>query len=267
VQLQTILDWLPQVAVTAIPGFINQLLAARELVKSLHKYPLFTPRKSPTYWLYRLFIFSIVTFLFWVVIPLISPIDPPSPQRDWHDLDLLGWTLAFSFFFPYFLNAPISLLSFVVFDIGPTYKKISSFFRDTIIQGQFRKTQDFWADLGRELRFVAAQTNRQNYVDGHQFLRDSLVSTLNAQKFKTSESPTVDLESRLAKILPKRFDRLRLPSFRPDLSIETIQLLEQLLDEGLIPRSRLPEVLNAIGCYQCAQRYFPKATKGSRSRR
>ncbi len=265
-QLQTIANWFPQVAVTTIPGFIHQWLAARELVKSLRNYPFFNPRKSPTYWLYKLFTFSLATFLFWVVVPLVFRIDPPSVQRNWQDWNLWGMALAVGFSLPYLLNAPFSILALGVFDIGPGYDKIVPIFRDAIIKAQLDKTAELWAEVGKEMRTVAAQTRQQNYIDGHKSLRDSLVFLINSQKQTVSTSPLAELEARLDAILPQRFDKILPQRFRPDLSEATIQLLDWLLAQGLISRSRLPQVLKAFGCSQCAHKYFPKASQGSRSR-
>ena len=265
-QLQTVLNWLPQIAVTSIPGFIHQWLAAGELVKSLRTYPFFNPSKSPTYWLYRLFVFSLTTFLFWVVVPLIFRIDSPSLQRNWKDWNLWGMALAVGFFLPYLLNAPFSILALGVFDIGPGYDKVVGIFRKAIVQSQQDYTQKFWEAVGEELRKVAAQTRQQNYIDGHRTLRNSLVSLLDSQSRSTSKLPIPELESRLSDVIPQRLSRILPQGFRPDLSHEAIGLLHFLLAEGLISRKRLPQVLKAFGCYQCAQEYFSNQPKDRRSR-
>ncbi len=265
-QLQTIINWLPQVAVTTLPGFIHQWFAARELVESLRKFPLFNPRKSPTYWLYRLFTFSLATFLFWFVVPLIFRIDAPSLQRNWQDWNLWGMALAVGFSLPYLLNAPFSILALGVFDIGPGYDKIVPIFRDAIVKAQLDKTAELWAQVGKELRTVAAQTRQKNYIDGYKTLRDSLVFLIDSQKQTVLESPLAELEGRLARPLLQQFDKIWPQRFRPDESEATIQLLNWLLAQGLISRSRLPQVLKDFGCHQSVQQYFPNATKGSRPR-
>lgn len=263
-QPQTILSWLPQVAVTTLPGFIHQHFAARELVESLQRFPLFNPRKSPTYWVYKLFTFLLATFLFWFIVPLIFRIDAPSLQRNWKDLNLWGMALAVGFSLPYLLNAPFSILALGVFDIGPGYDKIVPIFRDTIIKAQLDRTAELWAEVGKELRTVAVQTRGQNYTDGYKALRDSLVFLIDSQKQTVSKSPLAELEARLDKILPQRFDEILPRRFRLDQSEATIQMLDWLLAQGLISRSRLPQVLKDFSCHLSVQQYFPKAPQGSR---
>ena len=261
--LQTILGWLPQIAIAALAGFIHQWLATRELTKSLRRFPFFNPGKSLTYWIYKLFAFFLAAFVFWFVVPTIFRIAPPSIQRNWKDANLWGMALAVGFYFRHFLDAPISIVALGVFDIGPGYHKLVSIFHDTIVKALQDNNQDFWQEVGQELRAVAAKTGQQNYTNGYQFLSDSLRSEMRIRK-GTIQLQT--LERRLDAILPQRFVKIQPPSFRADLSETTIELLDWLLDEGLISRSRLPKTLRAFGCDRCIQQYFPNATKGSRSR-
>ena len=268
-QLQTAIDWLPQLAIAAFAGFIHQWLATRELIKSLRRFPFFSKNRSSAYWAYRLFSFLLAAFVFWAIIPTVFRIDPPSAQRNWKDLNLWGMALAVGFYFRHFLDAPISLVALGVFDIGPGYHKLMGIFRDTIVTAQRDNTQDLWADVGKKLREADKQTKQKNYISGHQFLRDSLIPN----RGKNNEIPNVraaDLKRRLDAILPRRSNQTPPPSFRTDLSDTTIELLNWLLDEGLISCDRLPQTLEAFGCHQCAQKYFPayfpNATKGSRPR-
>lgn len=263
-QLQTAIDWLPQIAIAAFAGFIHQWLATRELTQSLRRFPFFHKNKSSAYWTYKLFSFFLAAFVFWAVIPTIFRIDAPSVQRDWKDPNLWGMALAVGFYFRHFLDAPISLVALGVFDIGPGYHKLMGIFRDTIITAQQDKTQNLWETIGRDLREAAAQTKQKNYTNGHQFLRDSLIPA-RSTKNGISKVRAADLKGRLDAILPRRSDKVLPASFRTDLSDTTIELLNWLLDESLISCDRLPQVLEAFGCYQCAQTYFPNATKGRRS--
>lgn len=264
-QLQILQAWLPQIIVAALPGFIHQWIAAQELTKSLRRFPLFNPRKSPTYWFYRLFAFAITAFSFWFVVPLIFRVDPPSIQRNLKDWNLWGMALAVGFYFRHFLDAPISIVALGVFDIGPGYHKLVSAFRGTIIEAQLGKTENFWQQVDKELKTVSTQKRQQNYKEGYKFLR-SVVSFTHSQKQAESKLTVAELERRLDKILPQSLDKLGSPSFPTGLSDETIELLKWLLSEGLISRNLLPQALRALGCYRCTQNYFPNATKVSRSR-
>lgn len=267
-QLQTALDWLPQIVIAAFAGFIHQWLATQELTKSLRRFPFFSKRESTTYWLYKFFSFLLAAFVFWAVIPLVFRIDAPSAQRNWKDLNLWGMALAVGFYFRHFLDAPISLVALGVFDIGPGYHKLMASFRATIATAQQDRTQDLWTDVGKELRETAMRTNQRNYTNGHSFLRDSLTTTwitTEASSFRAAS-----LENRLNAILPQRSGEPQPSESQTSESQEsnesvrltdtTIDLLNWLLDEGLISRDRLPKALKAFGCHQSANKYFPQAT-------
>jgi hypothetical protein len=243
-----------------IPGFIHQWLAARELEKSIG-FSISSPYKSVRYWLLRAFFWAVPIILFWLVVPLVFRIEPFSPQRSLKDWGLWGIAIALGFSFPYFLNAPFSLLAIGQSDVGPPYKIIVDLLSITIRENYRRETDDFWAAVGDALRAAAAQTNKQNYRDGHAHLIDRLVAPASALNQATnSEALQIEIKKRLEAIAPRRF-------FQADISHEVVQLFKWLTDTKKLTRRELPAVLTTFGCYQCAQRYFPKATKGSRLRR
>ncbi|MEN8444042.1 MAG: hypothetical protein ABG776_03400 [Cyanobacteria bacterium J06555_13] len=81
-QIETWLAWLPQLAVNAIPGTLHQWRTARELEEKLETIPIFNPYRSPRYWLLRIFFFVLPTLLFWLIVPTVFRIDPPSLDRN-----------------------------------------------------------------------------------------------------------------------------------------------------------------------------------------
>ena len=253
-QLQTLLSWLPQVAVTSIPGLINQWLASRELEASLSHFPTFNPRKSPRYWTLRFFFFVLPVALFWALIPLIFRVEPPSAHRDLWNWTLWGMAIALGWRFKSVLNASISIASAGVLDFGPLYEGVVEIFRKAIIANQGDKTQLFWADVAKDLVAAADRTDQQNYRRGHRYLHAMLVSP------NSEDSIQIELYRRLKAIRPgNRFGR-------KNPYKETLLLLKWLTQEKLLSRYQLPAVLSSFDCHRCAQQYFPNATKGSRPR-
>lgn len=257
-QLQTLLSWLPQVGVTTIPGFIHQWLAARELEKSIG-FSIISPYKSWRYWVLRAFFFALPIVLFWLVVPLVFRVEPPTLQRNLKDWVLWGMAIGLGFFLPYFLKAPISILAIGSSDAGPTYKIVVDIFSKTIRAHHQRQTDDFWALVGDDLRSASDRTKQQNYRDGHAHLFDRLIIPINAtNRLSTLEEAwQTELRERLEAIVPKR-------SSRSEPSHKTVQLLKWLTQSEKVTRRELPSILYSFGCDQCAQQYFSNVTKGSR---
>lgn len=252
--LQTIPAWLLQIGVTAIPGIIHQWLAARELEADLEHFPAFNPYRSPRYWTLRIFFFALPVILFWTLIPLIFRVEPPSAERSLWNWTLWGMAIALGLHFESVLSASLSIASAGVLDFGPLYEGVVKTFRKTMLKNEAGKTQVFWAEVAQDLDQSSAQTNQQNYRDGHRYLSDMLTIRQNAEEEDTRLG---EISDRLKKVLPG--------TFRRDPRKETLSLLEWLVTEKLISRQQLPIVLSKFGCHQCIHRYFPKAPQGSRS--
>lgn len=253
-QLQVLLDWLPQIAVTLIPGIIHQWLAARELEIDLAHFPIFNLRKSPRYWALRCFFFILPVVLFWALIPLIFRVDPPSAGRNLWNWTLWGMAIALGWRFTSILNASISIASAGVLDFGPFYQAIVGVFRQAIIKNQEDKTSLFWNDIAKDLVKASDKTGQQNYVQGQQCLYTMLSNAQkNSQRNDQSRQDPVQLElnRRLKKISPGNL------LSRNNPHQETLLLLRWLTEERIVSRAQLPTVLNEFGCNESVRRYFP----------
>ncbi len=247
ISVKTLLAWLPQLAINAIPGALHQWQAARALENSLETLPVFNPYRSPRYWLLRVFFFAAPTLLFWFVIPTVFQINSPSLSRNWQDSFLIGLAIAFGILYTFFLNAPLSLVSIGVLDFIRLDAFIVNPIRQSIISNQKKATSEFWADVGRNLRSSAIATHRQNYQTGYFYLRDGwsrLFSQASPDQQKT-------FTQKLKSVQPS--------PFRSDLDYKTLELLQELVRDRIISRTELPGILCAFGCEQSAKKYFPKA--------
>lgn len=249
ISVKTVLTWLPQLAVNAIPGALHQWQAARDLEESLETLPVFNPYRSPRYWLLRVFFFAAPTLLFWFVIPTVFQIDSPSLGRDWQDPFLIGLAIAFGILYTFFLNAPLSLVSLGVLDSVRIDEFVINPVRQSILSSQRKPTNEFWADVGRNLRSVAIAAKRQNYQTGYLHLRDGwsrLFSQTSAEKQKT---------------FTRKLKSIQPGPLRGDLDQKTLELLQELVRDRIISRTELPSILRAFGCEQSAQKYFPNAKR------
>lgn len=245
--LKTLVAWLLQLTVNAIPGLLHQWRAARDLEESLETLPTFNPYRSPRYWLLRFFFFAFPTLLFWVIVPTVFRIAPPSLERDLRDVSLWGMAVAFGLLYTFCLNAPLSILSAGVLDSV----KLDTFVIDTVSKAIVRNQKDnvnlFWGAVGKDLRLAANQTQQQNYQAGYQFLRDGWLHRF----------PAVSENQKLRKLkFEKELNGIRPRILRNDLDHKTVKLLQWLVEERVVSRKQLPSVLGAFGCHQCVQKYF-----------
>ncbi|MEM9153062.1 MAG: hypothetical protein AAGB19_21780 [Cyanobacteria bacterium P01_F01_bin.3] len=245
--MQQLIAWLPQLVVTALPGFINVWISKSEWERRFRRFPIFQPFKSPRLWRLMTVEFLLPSVLFGWVSPLMFRIDPPALDRP-IDVGLLGTAIAFGWGFVALLNAPISILSAGMLDIGPIYNVFVDQVYEKIASNQEPKMRRFWRELEAELQ----QT--PNFLDrGFKDLADCLGITPTM----LDESST-DLDTQTEAII-RKIQRLRKYRRQDKKAEDIVQLLQT--QQSLKPQD-WPELIRAFGGRETfIQRYFPKSAQ------
>jgi hypothetical protein len=173
------LDWLqvwwPWLAIAAVPGIINLLVAFQELDEECRFLPFFEPYKNLGVWLWALFQLLLPMLLFWLSASLG---DRPS-----NFLELIVEALVFGFGFVAILNSRTeigtriyNLKSIYIIVIGVAYQMIA--------RNQTSRTAQFWTDVETGLRESADLTPGFRFLENY-FASDVSIPLEEKESFQT----------------------------------------------------------------------------------
>ena len=131
--------------------------------------------------------------LFWYVAPEVFRIDPFTPNRS-IDVGLVGTAIAFGWGFVALLNAPISILSAGMLDIGPIYNVFVDQVYEKIFNDQKPKMRKFWRELEDELKQTSHFSDR-DFTD--------LADCLGVLSVMLSESSAEEVDTQTAALIRK----------------------------------------------------------------
>lgn len=227
--VQWVSTWWAWLAIAAIPGGLNILVAVDELFKECRRLPFFKPYLSPGFWLWAFFQFIIPAVLFWLLVGLQA--------KPAIDLKLLGQALGFGLGFVVVLNSRTDISALPTIDIKQLYSLLIKYARNLIADRQTGQTAEFWADVEAELR-----QGGSDFQAGYQYL---------AQYFEQDVSLTADEKQRYQ-------ERLKLAQSQSKRD-EQVKAILNLLE---VRRSDLPVALRRFGTSEpLIQRYFPKRSQ------
>lgn len=226
--MSELVEWLPWIAIAAIPGCFNTIAAFRELAEECRLLPFFEPLKLPGVWLWAMVQFLLPGALFWLTATLANR--PPI------DLQLIVWAIGFGVGFVTILNARTEIGSHT-YHIKSIYALFVGLAYDMIADSQTRRAAVFWTDVEEVLSRCADLTSGLDFLENY-FASDI---TLSPQMRENHQA--------------------RLDQARNQLSgVEQIKLVKSLIKE--VRRRDLPYVLNRFQCGgPLLERYFPNQIK------
>ncbi len=255
--MQQLVPWLPQLLVTAVPGFVNVWLSGIEQNRYFQqKFPIFKPSKSSIWWFLQLLRFLVPAILFWWAAPIAFRIEPPSIKRTL-DITLWGNAFAFGWGFVALINAPISILSAGMLETGTIYTRAVKGLREAIAAQENPKMRRFRRKLEAELGSTPHFSDK-GFND--------LAECLGVPYTYLSESSS-ELEASKA-ILVHKINAIKAQSTQPQKAEEIVKLLRT---EERLTAQDWPELIRAFGGREdFIQQHFKirsaKPPRGSRSR-
>jgi hypothetical protein len=220
--------WWPWLAIAAISGGVNILVAIDELFKECRRLPFFQPYRSTGFWLWVAFQFSIPAILAWFLLGLT-----PQPPIT---LALAGRALGFGLGFVVVLNSRTDIAALPTVDIKKFYTLLVQYAKTQIADQHTGKTTAFRGAVKAELKQQLGQ-----FPNGFEYLKDyfdiDIALTPDEKKQYQTEIALVE-----AKATPE----------------EQVKAAWSLLEK--VRRRDLPAALRRFGCSETlVQQYFPKA--------
>ena len=224
--MNRILEWLPYIIISTIPGGFNLPVAYEELKEKCKHLYLFQPEKNPGFWFWASvqFLFPSGLFLLW-----ITELFSSKPNINY---SIFIKAVGTGFSFVAFLNARTETKFFTI-DIKSIYGLFIKFSYDLIAASETRRNAAFWTDLKKELN-----QQRANIVEGIDFLESYFLKdvSLTPQKKKSYQ---------------EKLNNIRTKKPRE----EQVKEVESIMD---VRRQDLPEVLRRFNCSDSfLKNYFP----------
>lgn len=218
------IDWLPLVAIAAIPGILNTLVASVDLDEKCRELPFFEPYKIPGVWLWVAIQGLLPTLLFWGAFNL--PARPPIDQK------LLLQAIASGVGFVTLLNAEVKIGA-ERFDIKAyLYEPLVKIAFWLIERNQRGRAANFWTEVKDELNQIG------NLSTGLDYLEEYFTIQVEPRSYKNYDERLIEAAS----ITDRR---------------EQVRAIMSLLKE--VDRRDLIFTLHRFGCSdRLFSRYFPQ---------
>ncbi|MGK7872584.1 MAG: hypothetical protein AB4426_04520 [Xenococcaceae cyanobacterium] len=211
-----LLDWLPYIAISIIPGLFNLTVAYDELNERCKKLPFFQPHKNLGFWLWTAaqFFFPSGVFLLWIT-DLFS--DQPKI-----DSSLFVKAVGTGLGFVAFLNARTST-KFFSLDIKRIYNYFIDVSYQVIAADETSRAAEFWVDFEKELNKEDA-----NIIEGLNFLEQYLINDISLTDQEKSDCQ-------------KKLNSMRTKTSKEEQAKVIISLMD-------VRRQDLPQVLRRFNC-------------------
>lgn len=151
-------EWISQLAIAGLPGVINVWLSNAEQTRRFQEFPIFQAWKSLRLWWVRAIQFLLPAVLFLWVAPLVFQIPSLCVSEAANGcqlrpvtVELVGNAIAFGWGLVALLNAPISILSAGMLDVGPVYNVFVDQVYEKIYSDQKLRMISFWEELETEI--------------------------------------------------------------------------------------------------------------------
>ena len=156
--------WWPWLAIAAVPGFINLMVAFQELDEECRFLPFFEPYKNPGVWLWSLFQLLLPMALFWMVAAL--------GNQPTNYLELVIQALSFGFGFVAILNSRTEIGT-RIYNLKNIYIIVVGVAYQMIARNQTSRTAQFWTDVEAGLR------ESKDLTPGFRFLENYFASDIS----------------------------------------------------------------------------------------
>lgn len=153
--MNLLLEWMPWMAIAAIPGIFNILAAFEELNDRCRLLPFFEPLKTPGVWVWGVIQFCFPAALFWGSASLGS-----QPQLT---PELIGNAALFGLGFVAVLNAQIQVGANTI-PIKSAYTYFVNIAYRMIAYSQDNRVYEFWLDVQDALETVPDLTRGIDYL-------------------------------------------------------------------------------------------------------